>query len=170
MDNRKFSIEPETIEPLLALWFEYIHGQELNDEEVYWQRDKIIMAKEFESAIKSELHLDLSHEFGLFYAEKIEEVPFFEMLEVRLNQAGFYTYNSDTRFEVYSSNDVDLNDDEIRQCLELDEVKQGQIWINLNGVSAYQIERIKLNMLEHIQEEIRCEVYPKGTTFKIFTQ
>lgn len=168
MNNKKFTIEPETIEPLLALWFEYIHGQELDDKEVYWQRDKIIMTKEFESAVKSDLNLDLSHEFALFYAGKMEDVPFFERIEERLNQAGFYTYNSDTRFEVYSADDIDLSEPEIQACLELDEPRNGQLLITLKGVTDFQIEQIKLNLLAHIQEEIKCNVYPKSLSFDIY--
>ena len=161
MTTKKFTVEPESIEPVLALWFEYIHGQELDDKEVYWQRDKMDMLKEFEKAIVSDLKINLSHVFALFYADRIKDVPMFEMLENCLNQAGFYTYNSDTRFEIYRAEDVDLNDDEIKTCLESDEPLDLGFTIRFSNLKGFEIEAVRLNIIEHIEEEKRCEVFPE---------
>ena len=116
--NMKFSIQPDSIEPVLCIWFDYVHGQEINDQEVYWARDKLIMAKEFEDAIRASLQLDFHSLFELLYSNSIEDVPFFEQLESQLNLAGFYTYNSDTTFDVFSADSVDLTDQDVLLCLE----------------------------------------------------
>ena len=66
--NMKFSIQPDSIEPVLCIWFDYVHGQEINDQEVYWARDKLIMAKEFEDAIRASLQLDFHPQLNCFTA------------------------------------------------------------------------------------------------------
>ena len=116
--NMKFSIQPDFIEPVLCLWFDYVHGQEINDQEVFWARDRILMAREFENAIRASLQLDLSSLFELLYSNSIEDVPFFSQLETQLNLAGYFTYNSDTIFDIYSADSVDLTDPNVLLCLE----------------------------------------------------
>lgn len=118
MTGKKFSIQPESIEAVLTLDFEYVHGQEIDNKAVYWQQDKLIMAREFERAIADLLNVDLGAEFALFYADSIQEITFFELLETRLNELGFYTYNSDSTFEIFQPEDVDQNDPEVSLCLD----------------------------------------------------
>ena len=113
----KFDIEPDDIEPMLSLSFEYEHGQELDDEECYWQRDKLLMAKELEKAIIVDCKLDLADTFNAFFNNPDNEVQLFIDLEIQLNAAGFFTYNSDTRFHIYEASDVVLTDEYIIECL-----------------------------------------------------
>lgn len=169
----QFEIEPENVEPTIAIWFDGTAEEEEAAGEItsYWARDKVTMVQDLEHEIRTLLLLlDLTPIFDKFYENTDNEVPFFEELETALNLAGYYTYNSDTRFEIYSPSDIDLSDENIKACFDDEEPEEGKIWINVTGVTAYQLEQIKLNLLAHIQEEIRCEVFPEAMSFKIFTQ
>lgn len=158
---RKFEIEPENLAPAIMLEFDGVINIEIGGGGLvpFWSRDKIMMMQEFEHSIKTQLLvLDLVPLFDGFYANPDNEVPFFEALESALNERGFFTYNSDSRFEVYRPQEVNLADADIVACLADTEERQ-TITIVIENVKATHAELVKGNLVQHIEEEKRCDVF-----------
>lgn len=113
--NFKFSMQPSSIDPDYAIWFEDDNG--MTDEEK-WSKNSIQIVRDFEKYLIDVLKFKYKGLFLDFYNGYIGEVPFFDKLEAHINELGFYTYNSDNYFEIYDPKNVDLDDSEIQECLE----------------------------------------------------
>lgn len=114
-DRFKFEIEPE-VEPVFAISFEEIDGQ---DEDEVWHGNQKRITQELQNyLLENQFSNDKSNAlFSLFYQGKVDEVTFFNDLEILLNQQAIYTYNSDTRFELYESIQFDLKNPNFLECL-----------------------------------------------------
>lgn len=159
--TRKFEIEPENIDPVISLFFDGEMNAEIGNGDLvpFWSRDKIMMMQDFEHSIRTELIvLDLTPLFDSFYANPENEVGFFEALEKALNERGLFTYNSDTRFGIYRAEDVNLQDADIINCLADNDERQ-TITIVIENVKAIHAELVRGNIIQHIEEEKRCNVF-----------
>ena len=127
VEDRVLGMEPEDIDPLLSMWFdewgmdvEGENGEEV-DEESPAARNKYVFLPFIRDA-KTVLKIDLTPLVKRYLSldEKDRaEVMFCQSAAARIAKAGFYVYDSDSRFEVYAPEDmvdVDYDEDELDEA------------------------------------------------------
>jgi hypothetical protein len=116
--KRNFISQPD-LEPWIDICFESDPEDKLIEGELIWGRDNVMIVQGLQESIKEDIGLDLAIIFDQFYAnpETTNQGQFFDTLESKINDAGYYTYNSDNWFIIFKTEDVDLTDEDIQADL-----------------------------------------------------
>ena len=163
----QFTVQPHGVDWLIFHSFEYDYEQEIESQSVCWKNNKREMCAELQRALFDFCKVQLDELFSLFADGCISDDVLFMCIESTLNNEGFYTYLSKSEFIVFSPHEVDLEDEAIRNCLSKSEKKQSIIFC-LSNVPASKVALIKANITEHINEEMRCEVFPPEIKTTLF--
>ncbi len=103
--KKSLEIEPEDVEPCANVWFE--DGCGWDTEESKQQNLTLFLNELSQHRLVLQHGSGLLNEYAGMFVPDGDEVSFFLGLEKILNDKyGFYTYNSDTRFEVYDPVDA----------------------------------------------------------------
>lgn len=113
MTNYKFITDPD-LETYYSFYFDYIS----DTGELQWCDDSITMVEDLQATFKNDNWDLIGHQiFENFYNEKIDDIKFFELLEIELNKEGLFTYNSASTFHIYTPDTVDLTNANVTICL-----------------------------------------------------
>ena len=111
--DRRLEMEPEDVDPVLAMWFEdWSNSKELYklDEFNPKNRNEYIFSP-FIRDVEGAYHINLrdleTKHLDPFNEDTRDENGFCQEAEDILVKAGLYVYNSDTRFEVYTKEDME---------------------------------------------------------------